>query len=140
MPRGPSRVLALARHHTWVAQPGHKILILDRGAVRFEYPASWIVTSAEDCVKLFDREPPDDDCTLAVSYLTIPVMDWSSLPLTSLVQAALEGDERHFLGASQIQSERRLSLEIGWFEGRFTGLPDNRPAIARLCVARRPPV
>jgi hypothetical protein len=58
----------------------------------------------------------------------------------TLVQTALEGDERRFLGASQIQSERSLSLEIGWFEGRFTGLPDNRPAIARLCVARRPPV
>ncbi len=140
MPCDRSQVLTLARHHNWAAQPGHKILILDRGAVSFEYPASWVVTPAEDCVKVFDREPPGDECTLAVSYLKIPVMDWSELPVTSLVQAALEGDERQFLEVSPIQSDRRLSLEIGWCEGHFTGLPEKRPAIARICVARCPPI
>jgi hypothetical protein len=139
MPRD-RKVLTLARHHNWSARPGHKILVLDRGAVRFEFPGSWIVTAAEDCVKLLDRNPPDDDCTLAVSYLVIPVMDWSGLPVSSLVRQALEGDERQFLEVSDVRCERRLSLEIAWCEGRFTGLPDRRPAISRICIARCPPI
>jgi hypothetical protein len=140
MSRGRSRVVALARHHNWAARPGHKILVLDRGAVAFEYPASWIAIPTEDCVKLFDQEPPDDDCTLAVSYLVIPVMDWSELPVSSLVRKALEGDERQFLEVPAIRSQSRLSLEIAWYEGRFTGLPDKRSAVARLCVSRCPPI
>ncbi len=136
MQRGQNGVSALAHHHNWAARPGHKILVLDRGAVSFECPASWIVAPAEDCVKLFGREPPDDECTLAVSYLMIPVMDWSDLPVSRLVRTALEGDERQFLEVSPIQCERRLSLEMGWCEGRVHRLA--RKASRNRSSLRRP--
>lgn len=44
MPMGWTReVYELPERHGWIATPGHKILVLDRGAVLLEFPADCIV-------------------------------------------------------------------------------------------------
>jgi len=62
---------------------------------------------SDDCVKVFDKNPPDDDCTLAVSY-----HHWSAvgekLSVASLVRSALESDERSFVAIDPVVEETKM--------------------------------
>ena len=44
----------------------------DGGAVRFDYPASWVYDEDADHAVLRDRARPDDRIVLEVSYLRLP--------------------------------------------------------------------
>jgi hypothetical protein len=62
----------LKNHHTWKSKPGHSICVLDRGAVRFDYPSKWIVEAADGAVMLHDRPPSVESCDLGVSLFRMP--------------------------------------------------------------------
>lgn len=94
MPSWKKNRLRLKADHQWKARPGHKIFVADRGAVRFDIPETWVVVPESDCVRLYDKQPPDDDCTLGVSYLRLPPMAWSELPLKKLLEEAVKETER----------------------------------------------
>jgi hypothetical protein len=123
--------------HTWAATPGCKIFVADRGAVRFDYPRRWIVRGDPDSIKFYDKEPPGDDCVLAVSYLRIPPIDWSDLPLSKLVLEATRGDSRKVERWDDVVETRRIDLEIAWRQGRYIDSKENRPALTLLCLGRR---
>jgi hypothetical protein len=38
--------------------------VVDRGAVRFDYPSGWVVESAEGAVMLHDMPPSVESCDL----------------------------------------------------------------------------
>lgn len=126
----------LRADHRWSARPGCRIFVADGGAVRFDFPADWIVIPDADSIKLHDKPPPDDDCVLAVSYLRLPPVDWSGLPLTDLVESATRGDERPIATWGAITELRRGDLEIAWREMRFVDPRERRDACSRLCIAR----
>jgi len=129
--------LSLHPRHGWRARPGCKIFVADRGAVRFDYPQDWLVLPDEDSVKLYDKEPPDDDSRLAVSYLRLPPIDWSGLSLAALVEAGMRGDERPIHTWGPIQEMRRGDLELAWREVGFVDPLAKREARSRMCIARR---
>jgi hypothetical protein len=129
--------LKLRSGHGWRARPGHKIFVIDRGAVRFDYPQEWVVIPDEKSVTLHDREPPNDEVRLQVSYLRLPSIDWSGLSLASLVEAGMEGDERSIRTRGPIKEMRRDDLELAWREIGFVDSTENRDARSRLCIARR---
>lgn len=129
--------LRLRDKHTWTARPGYKIFVLDRGAVRFQFPASWVMTMDSDCVKLHDRKPPKDDAVIGVSYMRLPDLDWSALPLAELVKAANEGDERPIDHWGEVVESRKGPIEIAWREMHFIDPKEHRPAYTRLCLARK---
>jgi hypothetical protein len=60
---------------------GCNVFVADRGAVKFDFPREWVIAPGDDSINLHDKAPPDDDCVLAVSYLRLPPIDWSGLPL-----------------------------------------------------------
>ncbi len=132
----------LLKEHGWSARPGHRILVLDRGAVRFEYPDTWVVRPAEDSIRVYDKAPPEDDCVLGVSHLRLPrSVDWSSLPLSQLLAAALEPDPRRFHRQDRVLEESRIDTELAWRQCAFRdAAAQEREALARICVARCPPV
>jgi hypothetical protein len=67
------QVHRLPAGHGWTATPGHKILVLDRGAVMLEFPADWSVERTREQVNLRDRATAEESsCVLAVSCLRIP--------------------------------------------------------------------
>src|SRR5262249_40659762 len=137
MSRWKRETRKLRDRHFWTAQPGCKVFVADRGAVRFDFPQEWIVIPDRDSVKLYDKEPPHDDCCLAVSYLRIPLVDWSGLPLASLVEQSSKGDSRPIFEWGQIQELRRGDLEIAWREMRFIDPGEKRDAVSLFCLARR---
>ena len=129
--------LKLRSRHGWRARSGCKIFAADRGAVRFDYPQDWVVSPDDDSVKLYDKEPPDDDSRLAVSYLRLPPVDWSGLPVAALVEAGMREEPRPIATWGPIREARRGDLELAWREVRFIDSAAKREAISRMCIARR---
>jgi hypothetical protein len=137
MPKDKPQSLSLLEGHGWRSQPGHKILVLDRGAVRLEYPESWYFEPTDDCAKLHDRQPPDDDFALGVSYHHWPRISAPELSVGKLVRSSLEQDPRSFASIGPIAEETRLDFVLAWGEGRFIDPLQKREACGRLCLARK---
>ena len=129
--------LKLKPNHTWRAPDGYRIFVADRGAVRFNIPQGWVIEPDSDSIKFYDAKPPDDNCRLACSYLRLPPqVDWSSLPLSELIDVALRGDERNTVREGDIVHKRRADLEAAWADFGFTDPVLKRKAYTRLCIAR----
>lgn len=136
MAKWKKQKLKLQDNHGWDAPPGYRIFVADRGAVRFNFPQEWTIKPDSDSVKLYDKEPPADDCVLAVSYLTLPPIDWTGLPLSQLVQVVLDEDSRDVLRKGQITSLARQKLELAWAEVYFVDPNEHRGAFSRICIGR----
>ncbi len=130
------RTLKLPEKHGWHAKPGYKIFVADRGAVRFDFPESWLIIPADDAIRFHDKQPPDDDCTLALSVMRLPEGDWSGLPVSSLVGQLVEKDSRDTISRGEVVEVRRADLDLAWAEIRFTDPTEGRPARSRICLAR----
>ncbi|MHB8748705.1 MAG: hypothetical protein ACYDBJ_05905 [Aggregatilineales bacterium] len=129
--------LTLQSGHRWQAKPGCKIFVADKGAVRFDIPQAWVVVPEPDSVKIYDKQPPHDDCVLAVSYFRLPPIDWSDLLLTKLLNDATKSAEREYTKAAPIVELHRADLEIAWREMYFIDDKEQREAISRICIGRR---
>lgn len=129
--------MRLSSGHGWRAKPNHKMLVLGRGAVRLEYPETWIVEVEDDCIKVYDRQPPDDECVLGISYHLWRPVSGEGLGVGRLVRSTLESDARLFVALAPIIEETRLDISLAWGQGRFVDSRFDREACARLCIARR---
>ena len=129
--------LTLRDDHTWRAKPGCKIFVADRGVLRLDYPEDWVVIPSKNSINFHDRQPPDDDIHMEVSIMRLPPVDWSGLPLRSLIPAAIQGDERDIRSRGEIKEARNGDVEIAWIESTFMDHQQgDREAKTRLCLAR----
>jgi hypothetical protein len=134
----------LRADHTWRSRPGYKIFVVDRGAVRFDIPDSWVVVADADGVRLHDKQPPDDECRLQVSVIRLPAgIDWTDLPLPGLLAQAIDGPDpgdhgtdREILGRDPVSQVLRPGLEIAWTETRWIDPKEKREARSRQLLAR----
>jgi len=129
--------LRLKEKHNWKAKPGYRIFAADQGALRFDVPQAWILDLATSSFKFYDRQPPDDNCTLEVSLIRLPPIDWSGLPLSQLIVQATEDED----GCGRIREGRvlkvdRLDLEMVWAETTFIDPAQKKKAHSRICLAR----
>lgn len=136
MAKWDKRTLKLPEKHGWHAKPGFKIFVADRGAVRFDFPEDWVVIPSADSIKFHDKEPPDDDCTLAVSVMRLPPGDWSGLPVATLVKQLVEHDRREVISIGEVVEVKRADLDLAWAEVRFMDPNEKRPARSRTCLSR----
>jgi hypothetical protein len=136
MAKWDKRTLKLPQKHGWHAKPGYKIFVADRGAVRFDFPEDWLVIPDEDSIKFHDKQPPDDDCTLAVSVMRLPPADWSRVKLSMLVGKIIEDDPRGVTRRGEIVDVHRADLDLAWVEVQFIDPNEKRPARSRTCLAR----
>jgi hypothetical protein len=131
------QILELNPNHTWKSKPGYNIFAADRGAIRLNFPQTWIVKPAEDCIKFHDAEPPNDTCVLAVSYLRLPRdVDWRKLPLARLLNGATVGDRRKLHNPSKVIEYPRDDLEVVWKHFTFIDPEEKREAISYIALAR----
>jgi hypothetical protein len=136
MARWDKEELELKKSHGWKANPGHKIFVGDRGAIRLDYPEDWVVIPDDDSIKFYDKQPPDDDCCLAVSYMRLPPVDLSGLPVSSMLKVAMEGDSRPIYSRSEIHHVKREDLELAWVELAFIDPLQQRDCRSRMCLGR----
>jgi hypothetical protein len=124
----------LKRNHTWKCQPGHKICVLDRGVVRFEYPSHWIVEPGDGAVHLHDRPPSVESCDLGVSIFRVPGA-LHELPLDEMLRASL-GTERKAYQESEIHRVANGGRDIVWLEQRYLDAEHKRDARFRVALVR----
>jgi hypothetical protein len=136
MPKMKTKRLRLAPDHRWRAQPGQKVLVLDRGAVWLEYPATWVVAFDGDSVKVRDAKPPDDNIVLGVSYHRWPAIG-QGLSVASLVPTALGAGNSPYTHVGPVVEETRMDLTLAWVAARSIDPKESREACTRLCLARR---
>ena len=131
----PVRAIQLESGHSWKAAPGCRILIIDGGAVRFDYPAEWVVRPTPKYVFVIDRYPPDDRCLLAVSWRRIPIRALGISPAALLDRLApLETRPADYRG--QTFQVFRPPLQVAWTETRFVEPIYGDNVCTRMCVAR----
>src|SRR5437763_7645206 len=102
MAKWKEKKLRLKDRHGWKSKPGYGICVLDRGAIRFDYPADWNVSADEDSLKVRDRPEPDDNCVLAVSHMHLPAEPADRVPLRQLVQVSVDTDGRGVLERKRV--------------------------------------
>jgi hypothetical protein len=128
--------ITLKPGHAWRARPGCKIFVAERGAVRFDYPRDWVTVSEETSVSFYDREPPDDDSRLTVSFMRLPAANWGALRLAALLESALQGEEP--VGTrGPVHEARYGEVDVAWRELSFIDTAQSREARSRTCVARQ---
>jgi hypothetical protein len=128
--------LRLKEKHGWKTKAGYCACVLDRGAIRFDFPCDWKVSTEEDAVRIRDRAKPDDNCVLAISRMHLPPVA-AEVPLGEMVAGVLESEGRQFLDRKAVvESSRGDGVEVAWQEGRYLDDKVNREYCSRLCVAR----
>lgn len=131
-------VLKLKEGHTWKCKPGYKIFVLGQGALRFDVPLDWVVQPEERSVRLYDHQPPDDDCRLEVSLLRHSQIDWTGLPLDQLLRDAVR-DKPRATGpetTAEIRRQSRPGVELVWTEKTFIDPQLGNPARTRVALVR----
>ena len=149
-------VFRLPDDHGWTAKPGNKVVVLDRGSVRFEIPQPWIVEPSRNSIKLIDGKPPDDNMSLEVSVFYAGQgrrVDWSGLPLGQLIKDVTSDDAFGLPGGRRRRGKKRKkdetkvgppiviklgNLEMAWVETEFIDTGEKRPAFSRIGVTRDP--
>jgi len=135
--RDTREVYKLPEGHGWTARLGYKLLVLDRGAVLLEFPADWVVEPGPQQTDIRDGASAEEStCVLAVSYLRLPPVDWSELPLSRLLLDAVHGDDREWIGPGTVVEATRGGLELAWTELRVVDAGERREARCRMGLAR----
>jgi hypothetical protein len=127
--------LPLDESHRWKAKPNHRILVLDRGAVRLDYPEDWHVAFEDEGAMIHDHEPPADKCRLSASCERVSA-ELTSRPLSRILESVIAGDTRNVTASERVFKIQRPPLEALWTELQFREPTISRLACSRVCVAR----
>jgi hypothetical protein len=133
-PTFKKKTLRMRDDHTWEAPKGYKIVVLDRGAVSFNVPTTWVVAKIEPNFELNDAEPPDDDARVSVSFWRMPPgVDWTGLPLADLlIKSTADTRGEDLLARGEIIRHDRTDIELVWTEHRFLDSVEKREAYTRM--------
>lgn len=108
----------------------------ERGAVRFDYPDTWVAVPDETSISFYDREPPDENCRLTVSVMQLGAVGGRAPRLSILLESMLQGEEP--VGTNgPIQEVRVGEIDVAWRELRFIDTALGREARSRTGVARQ---
>lgn len=126
--------LELDPNHRWQSNPGYKVFVAGRGAVRFDVPHNWYFEPDEKSFRFLDAAPPNDNCRLEVSFNLLPPAEWSLFPLKRTLKKIAEEDERNPTEIGEIVEVKRQTARIVWVEIKFIDPEEHREAFSRICV------
>ena len=104
--------------HVWKAAPGCRILVIDGGAVRLDFPGDWIAFPTARHIALIDRLPPATRFTVGVSWRRLSHA-MAAVPLDYLLSEILIGEQREVIRRGDIHRTFRFPLEIAWIQLRL---------------------
>jgi hypothetical protein len=108
----------------WKARPGYRVLVMDCGAVRFDFPQDWLASLDSKYIRIVDREPPSDRCSLLVSCRWISP-GVAGFPIRELLHEVTIDD-----------NPERPIVEAAWRQMRFIDNLQRQDARTRVCLAR----
>lgn len=126
--------LSLDENHNWQAEPDSRIFVAGRGAVRFDVPQDWYFEPDEKSFRFLDKEPPNDDCRLEVSYNLLPPSNWAEFPLVHLLKQIVKEDSREPYKQGEIVKFKKQTARVVWTEIEFMDPNENRPAYSRIAI------
>src|SRR5436190_18828373 len=113
--------------HRWKAKPGHQIFIAQRGAIRLDIPRTWVVIPEKTSYKMCDRQPPDDECTLEVSYMVLPNVDLTDLTVSMMLRDVTDNQpQKAETWRGEIVEEQRGEMLIGQRGSRLIDRSEHR--------------
>ena len=122
--------------HTWKSKPGFCVCVLDRGAIRFDFPCAWKVSTDDDAVRIRDKADPDGNCVLAVSRMHLP-QEANWVPLGEMVSGTVKSEDRQIFEMKPVvETVREDGVEFAWQEVRCHDKEQNREYFSRLGVGR----
>jgi hypothetical protein len=127
--------LDLPPDHNWQTEPGNRIFVAGRGAVRFDVPGDWHFEPDVNSFRFLDKKPPDEDCRLEASYNLLPEGDWDALPLVSLLRQVVQHDTRDIIEQGDIIRLKRQTARVVWTQIKFIDSDENRDAYSRTAIA-----
>jgi len=137
------QTLKMRDDHTWKAPDGYNIVVVDRGALRFNVPKTWHIAMENNQLRVYDAEPPDDQAGLVVTVFHLPPgVDWTGLPLDKLLEqsttekSSVDPEGNEILSSSEIFPAAREDIELVWREVKFIDAKEKRPAFSRHVLAR----
>jgi hypothetical protein len=142
--------LKMKKHNRWQAAPGNKIFVANSGAVRFDYPGTWIVEPGDKgSICFYDRQPPTHHAILQMSVWELlgpgmltpgvpAAVDWTGLPLLELFVHSTSNiaDNRELRSEKRIQELMRPGLEGIWQERLMFDFEDKKEVVSRTLMAR----
>ncbi|MGQ9872895.1 hypothetical protein [Leptodesmis sp.] len=133
-PEWMKQTLELKEDHHWKSKPGYKIFVADRGAVRFDIPRGWHLEPGKNSFKFMEKQPPNNDCCLEMSFNHLPPADYSLFPLAAMLKKIAEQDSRDVIERGEVITLNRQTARIVWVELKFIDSNENREAYSRICV------
>jgi hypothetical protein len=122
---------------SWNSRSGYRILVIENGGLRFHFPNDWCAGLDSKFVRIVDREPPNDRCSLMVScrHISTPM---ACFPIRELLrEITTDGAaERPILDRGPVISVFRPPLEAAWRQMRFVDALQRQDACTRVCLAR----
>ncbi|MBD2310683.1 hypothetical protein H6G20_03190 [Desertifilum sp. FACHB-1129] len=128
------QTLELKEDHNWKSEPGTRIFVAGRGAVRFDVPENWHFQPQEKSFQFTDRKPPHDDCRLEASYNLLPPGEWAEFPLVPVLKKLVKEDERNPIEIGEVVKLNRQTARIVWSQMKFIDPIENREAYSRICI------
>ncbi len=126
--------LELKEDHNWKSEPGTRIFVAGRGAVRFDVPEDWHFEPDEKSFRFLDKKPPNDDCRLEVSFNLLPPGNWAEFPIVPLLRQVLKDETRDAIEQGEIIKLKRQTARIVWTQIKFIDPVEHRPAYSRICI------
>ncbi|AFZ13491.1 hypothetical protein Cri9333_2632 [Crinalium epipsammum PCC 9333] len=126
--------LELKEDHNWNSEPGTRIFVAGRGAVRFDVPEDWHFEPDEKSFRFLDKKPPNDDCRLEVSFNLLPPGNWAEFPIVPLLRQVLKDETRDAIEQGEIIKLKRQTARIVWTQIKFIDPVEHRPAYSRICI------
>ncbi|HEY7030865.1 MAG TPA: hypothetical protein VH482_06040 [Thermomicrobiales bacterium] len=134
--------IPLPENHGWKSEPGCKIFVANRGEVRFDYPADWIIGPREP-ITFWDREPPADTCRLRLNIYhptkhqkKVPPIGEALMDLIDIFRYENNEDTGYSMGRGEITVVPREDLELAWRQFRYFNPNLGREVTTRAAVAR----
>jgi hypothetical protein len=126
--------LELNENHNWKSEPGTRIFVAGRGALRFDVPQDWYFEPDEKSFRFLDNKPPKDDARLEASFNLLPPGNWAEFPLVPLLKKIMQEDERHPIEIGKVIQLKHQTARVVWNQIKFIDPQEHREAYSRTCI------
>ena len=133
----PWDIRKLLPGHRWQTRAACKTIVLDRGAVQFDYPRSWVVVPNSESVAICDREPPANQSRLEVSFFRVAVPECEELPPAADFVDRVTSRKRENATYGPLREEIRRGVEVAWRDILLRAPTKRSAALFRVGIARR---